>query len=74
MNIDRRLRFRIVMETFFCFQNDVTTAVIKDFLMQNKITGLSNVSRQELNQWLRGDHRIANVSTDGRCAVWRWIV
>ncbi len=74
MNVDRRLRFRIVMEAFFCFYGDVTTAVIQQWLMENKITGLKNASRSEINQWLRGDPRIKNVSGDRRRAIWRWIL
>lgn len=73
MNVNRRLRFRIVMEAFFCFRNDVTTAAIQKWLVINNITGLTNTSRQELNQWLRGDRRIVNISEDGRRAIWRWI-
>lgn len=72
MRVDKRLRFAICMETFFCFRNDVTTAQIYDWICINQISGLQYITRSEINFWLRRNKHIKNVSPDGRRSIWRW--
>jgi hypothetical protein len=67
-----RTRFHIVMQIFFIFKNQATTSEIYEWLIDNKVPILSDITKGTLVAFLREDINIKNICSGDREAIWEW--